>query len=110
MIQGREDVRLALKPRQTLGIAGNGRREDFERDLALQPRIPRPIHLAHATGAERCNDFVGADTRPGGEGHRRAAVSYVSLTCFPGTSRFSSSPIPLPRCRRPVAVLLLPQR
>ena len=33
-------------------------RQDFDRDVALQPRIARAIHLAHAARAERRNDLV----------------------------------------------------
>ena len=60
MIEGREEFRLPLKPRQPLAITGDVCGQDFERDLAFQSRIPHPIHLAHATGAERRDDFVGA--------------------------------------------------
>ena len=42
-------------------------RQDLDRDGALEPRVPRPVHLAHAAGADRREDLVGAETRSGGE-------------------------------------------
>ena len=52
MIQGRQDVRLALKAREAAGIVGERLGQHFDRDLAVQLRIARPIHLAHPAGAK----------------------------------------------------------
>ena len=36
------------------------RRQNLYRHDAVQPRVPRAIHLAHPARAERCDDFVRA--------------------------------------------------
>ena len=38
--------------------------------VAIEPRVARAIHLAHAARAERREDLVGAETRTGGETHK----------------------------------------
>jgi hypothetical protein len=43
-------------------IAARGRADGLDRDLALQPRIARPVDLAHAAGSERREDLVDAKT------------------------------------------------
>jgi hypothetical protein len=45
----------------------------FQRNIALQPRIPGAIHLAHAAGAKMRNNFIGTDLGSGGETHGREA-------------------------------------
>ena len=35
-------------------------RQDLDRDLAPGPSVPRAIQIAHAAGAERRDDLVGA--------------------------------------------------
>ena len=39
---------LALEARQRVGIVGEVLRQNLDRDLAPEPRIARPIHLAHS--------------------------------------------------------------
>jgi hypothetical protein len=51
MIQCRDRLRLLLKTPEPLGIAGESHRQDLDRDLAVEPRIPRPIHLTHAASS-----------------------------------------------------------
>jgi hypothetical protein len=41
--------------------------QDFDRDIALEPRITRPIYLAHTAAANQRQDFVGADSRTRGQ-------------------------------------------
>ena len=41
------------------GIVREIRGKNLDGNNALQARIPCPIHLAHATGAQRREDFVG---------------------------------------------------
>ena len=49
------------------GSAAKDVRQDFDRDIAIQLRIARPIHLAHAAFADLGGDFVGAEVRTGSE-------------------------------------------
>jgi hypothetical protein len=36
----------------------------------MQPRVTRAINLAHTSGPERLEDFVGSETRAGANEHR----------------------------------------
>lgn len=54
-------LRLAFEARQSIGISGKRYTEDFQRDVALQPRVPRAPHLTHAACSERSNDLVRAN-------------------------------------------------
>ena len=68
MIQRREHFRFALKAREPIGISGERRRQDLDRDLTFQPGVRRPIHLAHPAFADLGGDFVDAETGAGSEG------------------------------------------
>ena len=57
MVQRGDRARFALEPRAELVAA------DLDRDGALQTRIARGEHVAHATCADRVQEFVGAETR-----------------------------------------------
>src|SRR5687767_6289229 len=61
MTERGEDLRLALEARQAVGIERERVRDDLERHVAVQPRVARPVNLAHAAGAERADDFVRAN-------------------------------------------------
>ena len=54
-------------------IAGEGLGQDLDRDVAIQLRVARAIHLAHAAGPEGREDFVGAEASAGEEGQALAA-------------------------------------
>ena len=44
-------------------------RKDFDRDVATELRVARAIDLAHAAGAERRQNLVGAETSARRESH-----------------------------------------
>ena len=44
---------LLLEPLQSPGVAGQGTGQDLDGDVAVQARVPRPIHFAHAANAKR---------------------------------------------------------
>ena len=69
MIEAASRLRLQLEPPQTIRVAREGRRQHLDRDFALEPFVPRPIHLPHPTSAKRCKDLVGAETSTGWECH-----------------------------------------
>jgi len=52
MIERGEQLCFALESRKTIGIGGEGGRKDLEGDVAIEPRIARPIHLTHTARAE----------------------------------------------------------
>jgi hypothetical protein len=66
MVQRREDLSLALESREPVGVVGERRGENFQRDVAVERRIPRAIDLAHAACAEDADDLIDADARAGG--------------------------------------------
>ena len=43
------------------GVLREARRQDLDRDLAPEPRVLRPVDLAHPSGADRREDLVGAE-------------------------------------------------
>jgi hypothetical protein len=54
--------RLARESLVALRVASGDHGQYFQRDIAAEPRVARPIDLAHAGGTERAHDFVGAET------------------------------------------------
>ena len=62
-----------LESAEPIGVGTEDQRHDLDRNVPAEPRIVRPIYLAHAAGAERGNDFVAADPFAGLEPHRRRA-------------------------------------
>ena len=68
MIERREDFRLPLEPREPIGIGGEQRRQDLDRDLALQLGIGGPKHLAHSTFADLRGDVIDAEAGAGSQG------------------------------------------
>ena len=69
MIERGEQSRFALEARRAIGVRGERRRQNLQRDVALKLGIARAIDLAHAAGSEQRDDFVRAE--PGAGGQRR---------------------------------------
>jgi len=53
-------------PANPVGIAGECRREDLQRNITPESRVASAIHFSHATRADRCKNFVGSQTRASG--------------------------------------------
>jgi hypothetical protein len=70
MIERAEDLGFPLKSRKSVRIARERVGQNFNRHLALQPRIARAIHLAHTACANERDDFVRAESRPRIQCHR----------------------------------------
>ena len=66
---------FACKPGQAIGIAGEGIRQDLQRDVPIQLRVARAIHLPHAAFADLRADFVDAEAGAWGKG--QSAVDYT---------------------------------
>ena len=47
MVQRGEHLRLALEAGEAFGIVGERLGQDFDRDVAIELRVARPIHLSH---------------------------------------------------------------
>ena len=63
MIERRQQLRLALEARHALGIIGQRRGQQLQRDVAAERGIAGAIDLAHAAGAEQRDDLVRAEDR-----------------------------------------------
>ena len=61
MIERRGGSRLGVEPAQTIGVGGDLRRQQLQRDRTIELRIVRAIDLAHAAGADPRDDAIAAD-------------------------------------------------
>jgi hypothetical protein len=61
MVQFSRRLRLSLEPGAAVSILTKRRREEFERDLAIQLSILCQIHLTHPTGTDLLDDPVVRD-------------------------------------------------
>src|SRR5262249_14992517 len=57
VIERCERLRLALEPRDAIGVVRQALRQDLDRDVAIEARIASAIHLAHSTFADLGKDL-----------------------------------------------------
>src|SRR5438093_572334 len=69
MIQRGEELHFAFESRDALRVADEGLGQDLDRDLARKLRVARAIDFAHAAGAERRENLVGAEATAGLKRH-----------------------------------------
>jgi hypothetical protein len=74
MIQPTRSSRFLLESAPPIRIAGKRRRQDFDRDVALQLMVACPIHLAHAPSAQRAQYFEAAKAIAHRESHRASRL------------------------------------
>ena len=79
MLEARDREHLALESRTRRVRVAQLRAHDLERDLALQVRVLREIHHAHATLAEGLEHPVGADGFRGARCDARARALHGAL-------------------------------
>jgi len=65
------DSRELAEARQPVRILGHAVRERFQCDVAAEPCIPGPVHLAHPARAEQAHDRVRTELGSRSEGHAR---------------------------------------
>ena len=58
MIERGRGPGLLLEPAQAIGIARDLRGQDFDRHVAAEPLVVRPIDLAHPAAADHGNNAV----------------------------------------------------
>ena len=58
VLDRRRRPRLAQEPRAEVGIAGQGGRDELQRDDAVERQLRRPVHHAHAATAGESLDAV----------------------------------------------------
>ncbi len=61
MIERGQHLRFALEARHAFGVLREGRRQNFDGDVAIQFGIACTIDLAHPARADGCEDFVGSE-------------------------------------------------
>jgi hypothetical protein len=64
MIEGGQHFRFAPKTREPIGIGRERRRQDLDRDLALESRVGGPIHLSHRRMAPSSRMRTAQGQRP----------------------------------------------
>ena len=69
MRERRDRLRLPLEAGERVGVGGEALREDLDRDVAVEPRVARPVDLPHPARAERRQDLVGSEARAGRKRH-----------------------------------------
>jgi hypothetical protein len=69
MIESRGGARLLLEAPERLG-AGDVRRQDFQRDVAVELRITGAVNLSHSAGADRRDDAIRPNRESGLESQR----------------------------------------
>ncbi len=90
MIERGEELRLALEPQPAVGLECEQLGQDLQRDVAIQLRVARAVHLAHSADTQRADDMVGTDSMTRGEaGVSRSVVHRLRS----GSQRFVE-PVP----------------
>jgi len=69
MVERGQHLRFALESGQPLAIGRELCGNDLQRDVAVEGGVPRPIHLAHAAGAEPARHLVDAESSAECESH-----------------------------------------
>ena len=75
MIQRGEHPRLPLEAREPLGVARECVRQEFDRDIALELRVARAVHLTHAARTEQGLHLIHTKSLP--FHHQRSLVPSV---------------------------------
>jgi hypothetical protein len=91
MVQRRRRTRFLLEATHAVGITRHLRRQHLDRHFALEPRVARPIDLAHPARAEWCNDFVGTEPCVGRKRHGRELYP-ASPVCETKNMRILAAP------------------
>jgi len=88
VVERRDRLRLALEAVAELRVLRELGGKDFDRDAAIESGITRAIHLAHATGSDRRDDFIWAEPCTGRNCHRSSDYTFdLSWARFDRASR-----------------------
>ena len=69
VVEGGDRPGLALEAGTRLGVGGQVVRQHLDGDLAIEPRVPRPVDLTHAARPQGGDDLVGSQASSGVQGH-----------------------------------------
>jgi len=75
MVERRESLGFAFEPRDTFRVSRTRRRQDLDRNFAIQGEIARPIDLAHAARSEVVEDLVAAEACPREQCHGKGSLT-----------------------------------
>jgi hypothetical protein len=75
----RDGLGFTIETPPCLRIGGQGRREDLDRDGAVQARVVRFVDLPHPAGAGAGEDLVGAERRTRRERHQVATTLRIQI-------------------------------
>src|SRR6516165_9793532 len=92
MAQGSDALCLTLETGAAFRGASRRIREDLEGNVAFQSRIARPIHLAHAAGAERRQNLISAEPSACHEGHETASEGWPIVDASHGWGKRTGGP------------------
>src|SRR6516162_6038592 len=74
----RNGLRLSLEPSAPVRIRSEVQRQNLDGNIAIQPRIPGAIHLAHSARSERTDNLIWAERHAWLDAH----VCHIMLTSF----------------------------
>ena len=74
MVQRSDRAGFLLEAAQAVTIVGQGTRQDFDGDVALQPRVACAVNFAHTARAKKRLNLVRAKFCSRGESHGRATL------------------------------------
>src|SRR5688572_26818385 len=69
VVDRRQDTRFAAEPRQAVRVFTKIGVNELDGDVSIERAIACPVHLAHASGAEKSDDFVVAEAHTWSEPH-----------------------------------------
>jgi hypothetical protein len=69
VIELRDDGSVPIEPLTELGIGHKRWRQDLQGEGAVETRVSRLVHLAHAARAEQRHDLIRAKPSAGGQSH-----------------------------------------
>jgi hypothetical protein len=73
VVQSGDGASLPLEALQPVRIGGHLLRQDLDRDVTPEARVPRAVHRSHAAGPEKLDDLVWPEASAGRERHDRAS-------------------------------------
>ena len=76
MVQRCQHFSFPLKSGHSFGIAEHCCRQDFERHVPLELRVPRAVHFAHPALAEQGKNFVVTDFVPDRKRHLAGRLKF----------------------------------
>ena len=97
MVEGCQQLRLALETSQAFRVGQEVGGEDLDRDLTLEGGVLRPVDLSHCPGAQFAEDLDGVAARARAAGVPAASIAVdpgigfakTAETCLLGSSRRS---------------------